>query len=227
MKETALVIMAKRPVIGKTKTRLCPFLTPEEAARLYEALLRDTIALVERVNIVADLAVAITPPESQAYFAGITPPGTRLLPVTGSDIGYCLGQALGRLFDLGYKRVLALNSDGPSLPLDYLHQAIQCLNQADLVLGPAQDGGYYLVGMKQLHQEIFQGIAWSTERVLSQTLARAQGLSLSVAQTPPWYDIDTPSDLARLQADLASTAPGSLVHTRAILFNLAINNRTG
>jgi rSAM/selenodomain-associated transferase 1 len=218
--QTALAIMAKQPILEKTKTRLCPFLSAREAAQLYEGLLLDTISLVNGMSASVDMAIAITPPESQAYFERIAPAGARLIPVDGADIGVCLKRTLEALIDCGYQKALALNSDSPHLPRAYLSQAIQLLDQADVVLGPSLDGGYYLVGMRQLHAGIFKGIEWSTEKVFKQTLGRAVELGLSVGLTPAWYDIDTPQDLLKLEADLQVDHRVDLPHTRAILETL-------
>lgn len=216
MKPAALVIMAKQPQVGRTKTRLTPPLRPEQAAGLYEALLRDTIDLVAGLEAV-DLAVAITPAAAQPYFERITPPATWLLPVQGADIGVCLQQALGGLLDRGYSRALALNADGPTLPRAYLRQALDLLEDNELVLGPGDDGGYYLIGLKKLHRPLFRDIAWSTPQVLPQTRQRAAELGLQTALTPQWYDVDTLEDLRHLLAELPSLPPDRLAHTRAFL----------
>jgi uncharacterized protein len=213
MTGAALVVMAKQPQPGCTKTRLCPPFTHPEAARFYEALLKDTLLLAQKIEGV-QLAVAITPTESNAYFEEITPLGTLLLPVEGADIGVCLERALSSLLERGFERVLALNADGPSLPPFYLCQAVQALDTHDLVLGPGEDGGYYLVGLKSMHREIFQGIEWSTPHVLQQTLTHAARLGLNTALTPLWYDIDLPADVERLRQELAGLPPERLPHTR-------------
>jgi rSAM/selenodomain-associated transferase 1 len=213
---SALIIMAKKPKVGSIKTRLCPPLKLDEAAMLYEALLWDTIEMVTGVRDI-DLAIAITPPESSEYFKQITPLDTILIPVACADIGECLACVLGKLIDMGYDRVMALNSDGPTLPPGYIQAAIQSLEQHDLVLGPAEDGGYYLVGFQELHTKIFSGIDWSTDRVLTQTLRRAEQLSLSVHLLPPWYDIDTVADIHRLRDELKNLPPNALTHTRRFL----------
>lgn len=215
--DAALVIMAKQPVVGQTKTRLVPFLTPGEAARLYEALLLDTIALGAQLASQADLAIAVTPPEGCTAIAGIAPPSAMVFPVAGAEIGACLQQALGHLLEQGYHMTLAIASDGPSLPAAILRQAFTMLKDADLVLGPGEDGGYYLVGMKRPWWKIFEHIDWSTDQVLRQTLERAADLGLHVSLLPPWYDVDTPDDLLRLQADLRRLDGESLANTRAIL----------
>jgi len=212
MKDIVCVVMAKQPQVGWTKTRLSPPLTLEQAAILYEALLRDTIALVSSLPLT--LALAISPPNSHAYFSSITPPHTLLLPIEGKDVGACLTQAFQCLLGRGWRKVIALNADGPSLPPDYLLQAVKLLGEREMVLGPAQDGGYYLVGMQRPHLGIFQGIAWSTEQVFTQTLERAEALGLSVGVTSAWYDVDTSADLQQLQNDLNSLPSDRLVHTR-------------
>jgi len=224
--QAVLVVMAKQPVVGNTKTRLVPYLTAEEAAQLYEALLLDTLELAAGLSPVADLAIAITPPESQAYFEAIIPAGASIYPTRGADIGVCLKQATGQFLTQGYRKVLAINSDGPSLPATILQQAISVLDDVDLVLGPSEDGGYYLVGMKRPCDRIFESITWSSARVLQQTLERATEASLRVALTRCWYDIDTPDDLQRLQTELLSSDGTRLAYTRAMLATLALETRT-
>ena len=216
MNSSALIIMAKEPKVGSTKTRLCPPLNLDEAAELYEALLWDTVEMVEGVQDI-DLAIAITPPESSDYFKRITHSKTILIPVSCADIGECLVYVLNQLINMGYQRVMALNSDGPSLPPEYIHIAHQNLDLYDLVLGPAHDGGYYLVGFKKMHTSIFRGIDWSTDQVLKQTLQKAEQLNLSVHLLPTWYDIDTAADLDRLQDELERLPTESLKHTRQFL----------
>jgi len=115
---------------------------------------------------------------------------------------------------MGHPQALALNSDGPTLPATYLQQAMEQLNRAEVVLGPSQDGGYYLIGLKRPQPGLFVDIEWSSERVTAQTLARAEAMGLRVALLPPWYDVDTAADLVRLQADLASLPAEALIHTR-------------
>ncbi len=216
MNSSALIIMAKEPKIGSIKTRLCPPLRPDQAAQLYEALLWDTIAMASAVPGI-DLAIAITPPESSEYFKQIAPSETILIPVACADIGECLAYVLGQLLEMDYERVMALNSDGPSLPPEYIQRANQSLGQHDLVLGPAEDGGYYLVGLQQFQPHIFMGIDWSTHKVLAQTLQKAKQHSLSVHLLPPWYDVDTAADIDRLRDELETLPAKALTYTRQFL----------
>jgi uncharacterized protein len=214
-----IAIMAKEPAVGRTKTRLCPPLTLAQAAMLYQAMLRDTVALVEGLGEAA-LALAVTPPQALECFRRISPPETILVPVAGADIGACLSQTLTCLLATGHPQALALNSDGPSLPAEYLSQALAQLEEADVVLGPSEDGGYYLIGLKRPRPALFEGIAWSTTQVTVQTLARAEALGLGVALLPAWYDVDTAEDLARLREEISVLPPETLAHTRRFFTEL-------
>jgi rSAM/selenodomain-associated transferase 1 len=213
---SVVVVMAKRPVPGKTKTRLCPPLTPLEAAELYEALLRDTIGLVSGLRGI-ELAIAITPRTAVGHMGAFAPRGARMLAVEGADIGECLRGATEQLFAEGFTRVVAVNSDGPTLPAEYIERAVAMLTHSDVVLGPAEDGGYYLIGMRQTQPGLFTDIAWSSSRVAAQTLERAAARGLTVAQLPPWYDVDTPAELERLRGELVARPLGIAPCTRAFL----------
>jgi rSAM/selenodomain-associated transferase 1 len=213
--DNALIVVAKEPVPGSTKTRLCPPFTPESAAEFYRCLMLDTLALVSRLHI-AEHTLAHAPAGARAYFQSLAPNGFRLMPQRGADLGERLANALGHHFELGYRRVAIMNSDGPTLPLACLEEAFSGLAHADITLGPGHDGGYYLIGMKRLHPELFQGIAWSTEQVIPQTLAACRRLGLSVHQLPEWYDVDVAADLERLRHDLARN-PASAPCTAAFL----------
>lgn len=211
MKDAVLIVVAKEPLPGQTKTRLCPPLTPQSAAEFYRCLLLDTLALMQRLTAV-DHTVAYTPARAREYFAQLSPDGFRLLPQVGANLGARLANALGDHFALGYRRAVIMNSDGPTLPLAHLAEAFSGLDLADVTLGPGHDGGYYLIGMKQLHPALFRGIDWSTSRVISQTLSICQRLGLAVHQLPKWYDVDVAADLERLRHDLA-LEPATAPHT--------------
>jgi rSAM/selenodomain-associated transferase 1 len=218
MSATALVIMAKEPRVGSTKTRLCPPLKPVEATGFYEALLLDTIERTAALPGI-DLAIAVTPADSTPYFTRIAPPHTILVPVDCRDIGECLYKSLDDLLGRGYSRVMALNSDGPSLPNEFILQAAERLDDHDLVFGPSDDGGYYLIGLKEVPAPIFTGIEWSTAQVLSQTLEKCAALGLGVHLLPEWYDVDTADDIERLHSELSSLPDHELVHSRAFLMD--------
>jgi rSAM/selenodomain-associated transferase 1 len=213
--DNALIVVAKAPLAGFTKTRLCPPFTAEDAAEFYRRLLLDTLALMARLAN-ADHTLAYTPASAHAYFRDLAPNGFRLVAQQGAGLGQRLANALAHHFDLGYRRVVIMNSDGPTLPLACLEESFSGLDRADVTLGPGHDGGYYLIGMKRLHAELFQGIDWSTERVLQQTLAACQRLELTVHRLAEWYDVDVEADLDRLRRDLAQD-PAAAPSTWAFL----------
>jgi rSAM/selenodomain-associated transferase 1 len=213
--ENALIVVAKQPIPGRTKTRLCPPFTPEQAAGFYRCLLLDTLALVERLEG-TDRSLAYAPVGAQAYFEDLAADGFRLVPQEGRDLGERLANALAYHLDLGYRRVVIMNSDGPTLSLSHLQEAYSGLEVADVTLGIGHDGGYYLIGMKELHPALFKGIDWSSDRVVTQTLAICRREGLTVHKLPEWYDVDVEADLARLRRDLARD-PGSAPRSWAFL----------
>ena len=221
MADTALITMCKAPQAGKTKTRMCPPLTLQEASDLYSALLADTLTLLESIPQVDPIA-AITPIDGINYFKALNRPRLQLQPVDGPDIGVCLHTALSTALSNGYTIAIAINSDGPHLPAEYIQQTVDLLNDGvDLVFGPNPDGGYYLIGIKQAQSRllcnadpVFPDIQWSTDQVLSQTMHRANALNLSIQQLPANYDIDQYSDIVRLATELDNNKKLKCAHTR-------------
>ncbi len=194
----ALLVVAKRPAAGQTKTRLTPPLSPEQAAALYECLLRDTLDLIRRVPDVQP-AIAFLPEDAEGYFAALAP-DFELFPQEGPDLGARLDNALSHTLSRGYERVAIMNSDGPTLPVASLTAAFEALgNGADVVLGPADDGGYYLIGLKRPAPRLLREVRMSTPTVLADTLALAAEEGLRVALLPIWYDVDDVASLERLR----------------------------
>ncbi len=212
----ALLTVAKRPAPGRTKTRLTPPLTPQQAAGLYECFLCDTLDLVRRVPDVRP-AIAYLPAEERAYFESLAPDFDLLLQ-EGQDLGERLDNALTRTLNAGYQRVAIMNSDGPTLPLACLNGAFEKLaNGADVVVGPADDGGYYLIGLRRPAPRLLRAVRMSTPDVLADTLTIAAQERLRVELLPVWYDVDDAASLARLRAELV-TAPSTVArHSRAFL----------
>jgi rSAM/selenodomain-associated transferase 1 len=205
-----LIIFAKEPRPGQVKTRLCPPLSPEAAARLYQFFLQDILEEMARLPDLS-LALAYTPDTAKDFFQELTPPGVLLFPQADADLGERLVQAFNQGLAAGFGTILVRNSDSPDLPGKLVLAAAQALESGsvDLVLGPSPDGGYYLVGLKAPQPQLFQKIPWSTPGVLPETLARAAGLSLTVHLLPQWQDIDNIADLlAFLQRPPLPGAPG-------------------
>ncbi len=214
----ALLVVAKRPAPGRTKTRLTPPLSPEQAAALYECFLRDTLDLVRRLSDVAP-AIAYLPAEEQAYFEALAP-DFELLLQEGDDLGERLDNALTRLLVTGYQHVAIMNSDGPTLPLACMTGAFDALaGGSDVVLGPCDDGGYYLIGLKQPAPRLLREVRMSTPDVLADTLAIAAEDGLTVELLPTWYDVDDAESLERLKAELAGAPAHVAPHTQAFLDN--------
>jgi uncharacterized protein len=212
---SAVAIMAKAPRPGEVKTRLCPPLSPGEAAELYRCFLLDKIAQVNTLQRVAP-AVSYSPADSRALFENLTPAHFILVPQYGDNLGARLLSTFDQLFHQGYTPVMVIDSDTPTLPTAYLEQALRLFvdREADVVLGPTEDGGYFLIGLRQSYQTLFEHMPWSTAQVTPETLRRAAQHGLTVACTASWYDVDTPNDLTRLAQSLDQVQDGLARHTR-------------
>ena len=201
--KSALVIFAKAPIPGEVKTRLCPPLTPDEAATLHGSFVLD---MLERTTLAAAtlqlhfhryLACA---PSSELVFFKIMEErqGVRLLDQVGEDLGQRMHHTSVALFAKGYTQVIIVGTDVPTLPLSVYQEALAILDRSDVALGPALDGGYYLIGLKQPAEQLFTGVPWSTDQVLAVTQHKANDLGVSVELTTAWRDMDTIADLQSL-----------------------------
>lgn len=223
MKE-ALVLVAKAPIEGQVKTRLIGVLTADEARQLYVAFLSDTFAMMEAVADERDdvtLVHCYTPEGAEDAFDEVEREGCLMIVQRGDDLGQRLTNCFADVFALGFDSVTAIGGDSPTLPEEMVSEAMDCLEtDDDVVVVPAEDDGYCLIGMRKPHPQIFQNIPWSTTDVMAATekQAKAAGLSLSVG--PTWFDVDTPEELERLKQDLAETK-GSAKFTRRFLKELA------
>ncbi len=211
----ALLVVAKRPAAGQTKTRLTPPLSPQQAAQLYESFLCDTLDLMLSVKQ-AHRIVAYLPEGEESYFRGLAP-GFDLTPQHGGDLGQRLDNALTACLSGGFEHAVIMDSDSPTLPAEYLARAFSSLDSADVVLGPCDDGGYYLIGLNRPAPRLLRGVRMSTPTVTRDTIALAHEQGLSVARLPAWYDVDTVSELERLRAELESLPDHRAPHTRRAL----------
>ncbi len=204
-KPSALVVMAKPARIGEVKTRLCPPLTLAQASDLHECLLQDTVAKMERC-FSAQLWIAFTP-EGEETFRRTFGERGKLLSQRGRDLGERMHHIFEDLSHLGYRKIVVLGSDIPTMPLSSVEQAFHLLssNGEDVILGPASDGGYYLIGLKTPVEEIFHRIPWSNAAVLENTVQRISELGLRLALLPLAYDIDLEGDLKRLWHDFETS----------------------
>jgi rSAM/selenodomain-associated transferase 1 len=220
--------MAKASHPGRTKTRLSPPLTPEEAAELNTAFLRDVADNLALAARKADIAcyMAFGPPGSAPFFEQHLPADVGLLEAWLPDFGDCLFHTLESLLAAGYGAACVLNSDSPTLPTEVLVDAARILREPGdrIILGPSTDGGYYLLGVKRPHRRLFEDVAWSTDRVLEQTRQRAAELDVDTVLLPTWYDVDDAASLLMLRRetldgiDFSTTLHGyAASHTFALL----------
>jgi rSAM/selenodomain-associated transferase 1 len=225
----ALAVMAKAPRPGKVKTRLAPPLTRDESAAINICFLRDTtnnIAAVASAGRAAGV-ISYTPAGDEALFDDLLPAGFALVPQRGDDFGERLLASAEDLFACGYGGVCLIDSDSPTVPAAAFEQAVAELQRPGdrVVLGPSQDGGYYLIGLKRAHEELFSNITWSTSTVFAETVAAARDAKIEVVELPLWYDVDDRATLEMLAEELLhgvapdfTTMPGfDAEHTRAFL----------
>lgn len=202
----ALAVMTKAPRAGKVKTRLTPPLTSEEAAALNICFLRDTTAAISATASEGHArGIGVyTPVGEESAYNEILPAHFELVAQRGDAFGERLIAAAEDLLQVGFHSLCLIDSDSPTVPQRAYSQAVQFLSQPGdrLVIGPSEDGGYYLIGLKKIHRRIFEEIDWSTERVFQQTLERAREIGLPVELLPTWYDVDDRSTLRRLSREL-------------------------
>jgi len=206
-KPPAVIVFARAPFPGGTKTRLIPALGPDRASDLYRCFLLDTLANLQGVD--ADVVVAAAEEGDSPAVASLVEdvcPGSELIVQSGADLGERIANSVRQVLSRGHPRVAVIGTDSPSLPSRLVGEALDLAAERDLVLGPSFDGGYYLIGLRALAPPLFAGIAWGSDSVLCDTLARARDLRLSVALLEPWYDVDTPGDLNHLRDHLTKQA---------------------
>ena len=222
----ALTIMTKAPLAGRVKTRLTPPLTPTEAAALNSYFLQDIAMAISNAGTKTQGLGCYAPPGAERIYRDLLPESFLLLPQRDTDFGKRLRFAVEDLFAVGFVSVCLISSDSPMVTTDSYAEAAWMLSCSDdcVVLGPSDDGGYYLIGLKKLHLELFEEIDWSTERVLNQTLARAAEMRLPVHLLPASFDVDDRDGLHRLCDELfstdASTVKGAAPATKRFLHEL-------
>ena len=199
----ALVVFAKAPIPGQVKTRLCPPLTPDEAATIHGSFVLDALertrTAVSTFRLPVDRYLACAPSSTLAFFKVMEErQAVTLLDQQGNDLGARMNRACETLFTRGYRRVVIVGTDLPSLPIVRYREAFELLDQHDVVLGPAVDGGYYLIGLKTPAPGLFHDIPWSTDRVFQLTKEKAAILGLSIGCLSDWRDVDTIDDLKML-----------------------------
>jgi hypothetical protein len=210
MRSVAVGIMCKTPSPGTSKTRLSPPLQPEECAAISACFIRDLSRTIGRLADDGDVTgyAVYTPVGSEATLRRLLPFGFRLASQVDGDFGVRLFHGAGALLNAGHDGAILVNSDSPTLPLPILRAAVDAVRQGDnVVLSPAVDGGYTLIGLSKPHRRLFEDIVWSTSTVYQRTLDRAREIGLPVVNMPPWYDVDDGSSLRMLEDELAGRTP--------------------
>lgn len=219
----ALIVFAKVPEPGKVKTRLCPPLTPEEAAALYTAMLGDALDQYAALGLPVRLYLG---PSEAPLPERLVPPGVTVHAQRGDGLGARMQRAFLETFLAGAQRAVILGTDHPSLPSAFVAFALEAIEHPEsIVLGPSDDGGYYLLGMHSFYPALFEGMTYSHAAVFDDTVARAAATDAELTILPPWYDVDDGATLDRLRLDLAADPDGA-PRTRAWLRDRAtLRNR--
>lgn len=219
--QRTLGLFAKQPRPGEVKTRLAEATSPEWAARVYEAFLLDLLDRLATLTVRRVLAYA--PDDALGYFQQAAQGRFELVSQAEGDLGVRMAAFFQKELDAGTHAAVLIGADSPTLPLALIAQAFTELARADLVLGPATDGGYYLIGCARQAPAIFAGIHWGTSRVLEETVVRLQGMPWRLSLLPPWYDVDTLDDWYCLRGHVAALRRAGvdpqIPRTEALLFD--------
>lgn len=216
-----LILFIKAPEKGKVKTRLQPDLTPQQSERLYRAMVNDLVKRF-RHHDQFQLTIYFSPARAEEQIAGWLGDDLRLRPQSGNDLGSRMHNAFAESYHDGYSRTVIIGSDLPTLEVSEILSAFRILESHDLVVGPSDDGGYYLIGQNNPDGRLFDHVKWSTETVLSSTLNNANKLGFSPALLRQLADIDTIDEL-REMATMLKDDPAAAPETAGILalFNLS------
>lgn len=198
-----LAVLARAPELGKVKTRLSPPLTAEQALALHRALVEDTLDHFDRIERPGlEKLLLLSTPLHDPSDLNVPATWTRGVQANGE-----LGEKLASLFSTGFRRgvtrLVVLGSDSPTVPPEVIHEAFEDLETRKVVIGPAEDGGYYLLGCSEWIPELFQNIGWGTPAVFEQTMAIVKEHNVTASTLIPWYDIDRSEDLDKLRQEIA------------------------
>jgi len=223
-----IVVFAKRPEAGTVKTRLCPPLTPDEAAELYAAMLGDVLETTARAAAEARAAswLAVHPPDAASALAASAPPDFAAVAQRGADLSQRMAHAVAAAAAAGFERILLRGSDCPTLPAEALLRGLDALADADLAVGPDRDGGYGWLALRRPLAGLFDH-PMSTGSVLADTLANARAAGLRTCTLDPHFDLDTAADLAALAELRRGGGAVSCPRTLAVLDERALWSRVG
>lgn len=206
---SAIIFFIKAPVPGRVKSRLATALGDDTALSLYRAFVLDMLETIERTGI--PYSVFVDPPDAVPAVSSWLGQHRRILPQRGSDLGERMANAFRGIFAAGAEHATLIGSDIPDLPIEILHQAMDALERHDAVIGPAQDGGYYLIGFRRTGflPSVFSNMTWSVPDVFARTMQFFRQVNTAVHVLPPWQDVDTAEDLRELLRRSRNTACAS------------------
>ena len=197
-KDVLILLFVKSPAVGDVKTRLSAEIGSERAAEIYKCFVFDLLSSLQ--NLEMPFQICFYPSDQFQYLKGWLGSKYNYLPQKGSDLGQRMKNAFINSFENDFKSVVIIGSDSPDLPPDFLHEACDALKSYDVVIGPAEDGGYYLIGFNKdaFYPNAFDTIQWSSDSVFEWTIEVLKQQQLNLYLLPPWYDIDTLEDLKTL-----------------------------
>ena len=214
MQQPVIIVMTKVPGFADVKTRLRPLLSESQCAELAGCFLTDTITNL--ASVFEHRIIAFTPDEGRDAIEALGD-GDICIAQRGGDLGQRLDAAIEEAFEMGFGPVIVIGTDSPTLPPEYLAQALDHLQSRGhgVAIGPTDDGGFYLIGVSRQREGMFSNITWSSSQVFEQTEANIRDIgNLDLLVLPRWYDVDEPEDLARLIAEIDSdTTARDLVRT--------------
>jgi len=217
MKDNVIIIFTRIPVPGKTKTRLQPFITGEECCLLQRAFIRDIYEVLQEPDLHCDIVVSYAPEGDIEDLKALLPGVETYFPQHGQSLGDKMYDATRQMLEKGYSRCLLIGSDHPLIKVSAIKEAFALLDQCDIVLCPTEDGGYYLIGMKEPCEEVFRLEAYSDSAVFDKTLAAATESGKACMRGTCTLDVDEPEDLFRLAESLAKENPNVCRETRKAL----------
>jgi rSAM/selenodomain-associated transferase 1 len=221
--DAVLLVFAKVPRPGHVKTRLTPVLSPNEAAQLYRAFLRDALDLY--ADLPVDVRLYLAPPFTEADIEGVPAP-ISVHEQRGDGLGPRMSHAFREVLRSGYARAVVVGTDHPTLPSAFVQQSFATLEgERAVCIGPSEDGGYYLLGMNAFYPQLFESMTYSHEDVFADTLTRAGATDAQLTVLPQWYDVDTPVALQRLIDELGESEVAA-PRTRTLIEQLDLQRRS-
>ncbi len=212
MDHFSILVMAREPAPGRVKTRLSPPLSHQLASYLYEAMLSDTIDIV--ISLKGAGMYLFVEPQNSPYFDRYGGMGISILPQSGINLGEKMENAAKLVWEQSKNPLIIIGTDIPLLTPSIITRSVAMLESTDIVIGPCDDGGYYLIGMRDFTSVPFQQIPWSTDRVLKSTIAKLEEGALSFSFTEELFDIDTARDIEKYVQHIAKKPNTPLLRTR-------------